>query len=166
MFLTEPEVNSWGRSKLRQAFIIVECASVSTSFALVVEITIHRSIADIRKLALYQGVQERSVPVMKGCSPNAAGGGHSTHAAARVEGAGVVPPAAPPERTAEDGVAVTLPSVLVLDGLPEVPPVEATLPVGLAEPAVVAVAVPPVDPVAEPPVVVAGVGGVDAVGVE
>jgi hypothetical protein len=75
---------------------------------------------------------------MKGCIPEAPGGGHSTHAGALLDGAVVALPEDPPEAARADDV--------VLDRLPEAPP-----------------AAPPVDgaltadPVAEPPVVVLAV---------
>ena len=72
---------------------------------------------------------------MKGCIPEAPGGGHSTHAGTLLDGTVVALPADPPEITREDDV--------VLDRLPEAP-LEAP-PVDGA---------PPADPAAEPPVVV------------
>jgi hypothetical protein len=75
---------------------------------------------------------------MKGCIPEAPGGGHSTHAGTVLDGAVVALPEDPPEAAREDDV--------VVDWLPEAP-LEAP-PVNGA---------PPADPAAEPPVVVLGV---------
>jgi len=72
---------------------------------------------------------------MKGCIPEAPGGGHSTHVGTLLDGAVVALPEDPPEAAREDDV--------VVDWLPEAP-LEA----------------PPVDgtpPAAEPPVVVLAV---------
>jgi hypothetical protein len=82
------------------------------------------------------------VPARKGCIPEAPDGWHITHAGALLDGAVVALPEDPPEAAREDDV--------VLDWLPEAPPVDGA---------------PPVDPVAEPPVVVLGVARVAVVGV-
>jgi hypothetical protein len=79
---------------------------------------------------------------MKGCIPEAPGGGHSTHVGTLLDGAVVALPEDPPEAAREDDV--------VLDWLPEAPlvaPLEAR-PVDGA---------PAADPAAEPPAVVLAV---------
>ena len=79
---------------------------------------------------------------MKGCIPEAPGGGHSTHVGALLDGAVVALPEDPPELAPEDDVVLDRLPEAPLVAPPEAPPVDAP---------------PPADPVAEPPVVVLAV---------
>jgi hypothetical protein len=85
--------------------------------------------ADPLALERGQGAQERSVPVTKGCIPNAPTGGHKTHPGAPLEGAVVALPEDPPEPARDDDVErVVLPTPL--DRVPPpVPPTDAAPPV-------------------------------------